>query len=571
MKKIFFAFVLAAVTLVACNKEKKGQDPGPDSIKLLSDAVVSVGADSEIITVKFSTNVDWNVETDGDFIVPKETTGKAGEIELKVTIQSLPEGKIGRVGGIYVRGGDAEAVDVMIMQGKVFIITPSELSVGVEGGKAAFQVISNLDYEVKIYDSFDYAPAVFDKETGLGSFTVAANGSYDPRSAYVKFTIPAIQDQAYDEEGNIIEGETVDHVERIYVNQPGKAVVEWQTLLTDDFNVASIVNEEEITITEATASIAMFDGQLLLCDGKKVHIVNPANGAISGELSTGELPVQCIANDDAGNLLFANLGLVNNIYYVHAVKAGAAFDAANAVQLIKFVNDAWSGSTGIDKVAARGDVFDNGIVTAMYGGVASYGGLSYCLYWTITGGKAAETYYNEWNPVVNNPDKGWSLTTPPLTDDLWVSNRAVFVAAGPSADDGFFYGGYDGLYNVNYYDGSAWTVSIADAGNWGGGPQAMHVTTWDGKKILAFMQMGYTWWTEGWGMPSYLWIADVTDPLNAKIISKAIYDNLDGQIISGDTDYSSLDVLPLVDGNDLVVYFVDSSQGHIAKVRFPKL
>ena len=88
----------------------------------------------------------------------------------------------------------------------------------------------------------------------------------------------------------------------------------------------------------------------------------------------------------------------------------------------------------------------------------------------------------------------------------------------------------------------------------------MHVTTWDGKKILAFMQMGYTWWTEGWGMPSYLWIADVTDPLNAKIISKAIYDNLDGQIISGDTDYSSLDVLPLVDGNDLVVYFVDSSQ-----------
>lgn len=99
----------------------------------------------------------------------------------------------------------------------------------------------------------------------------------------------------------------------------------------------------------------------------------------------------------------------------------------------------------------------------------------------------------------------------------------------------------------------------------------MHVTTWNGKKILAFMQMGYTWWDEGWGMPSYLWIADVTDPANAIVLSNAVYDNLEDQIISGGTENSSLDVLPVVDGNDLVVYFVDSSQGHLAKVRFPKL
>ena len=77
--------------------------------------------------------------------------------------------------------------------------------------------------------------------------------------------------------------------------------------------------------------------------------------------------------------------------------------------------------------------------------------------------------------------------------------------------------------------------------------------------------------TDGWGMPSYLWIADVTDPANVNILSNAVYDNLDDQIISGGTENSSLDVLPVVDGNDLIVYFVDSFQGHLAKVRFPKL
>jgi hypothetical protein len=128
-----------------------------------------------------------------------------------------------------------------------------------------------------------------------------------------------------------------------------------------------------------------------------------------------------------------------------------------------------------------------------------------------------------------------------------------------------------GIKRVNYYNGTDWSVAIEGAGNWGGGPQAMHVTTWNGKKILAFMQMGYTWWDEGWGMPSYLWIADVTDPANAIVLSNAVYDNLEDQIISGGTENSSLDVLPVVDGNDLVVYFVDSSQGHLAKVRFPKL
>lgn len=562
--------MLAALALVACKKDdKKGQEPAPDAITLISEAVVSVGEESEIITVKFSSNVDWTAAAEGEFIALKENSGKAGEnIELKVTVQSIPEGEIGRIGGIYLSGGNAEVVGVVIMQGKVFTILPAELKVGIEGGKAEFQVITNLDYEVKIYDSFDWAPAVFDKETGKGSFTVAANEGYDARSAYVKFTVPDIQDQAYDDEGAPIDGETVDHVERIYVDQAGLAEIAWKTYLPENFNVTSVEG------IDATATIALFNGKLLVSDATKIYTVDPATGAFNGTLEVGTLPVQSIANDDAGNLLFANLGVYGveaPFFEVYAVKADDTSLSA-PVHLIHCVVDAWAGSHGIDKVAARGNVFDDGVVSAIYGGLPAYEGVSYAPYWAIVDGKANEAGYNEWNPTASQPDGGW-FQTPSGAGDLWLSNRGVVVPAGTSVSEGFFYGGYDNLYNVYYSagKGSDWTIAVPGAGDWGGGPVGMHTTSWGGKKILAFIQLGYTWNEEGWGMPSYLWLVDYTDPSNGSLLSKTqMYNGLE-QPVTGGTEESTADVLPVVSGNDLAVYFVDSSQGHIGKMLFPKL
>lgn len=579
MKKLFLILAAAAVTMWSCQKpavtptdeggkqggEEQNPDPKPevkDEITLISDAVVNLPTkDSQQFTVKFTTNAAWTAEAD-EFITLQKTSGEAGEnIEVMAVVQSLGDEKPGRVGGILIKAGKAEA-SVGIMQGQVFIVDPQESEIGIEGGKVEFQVISNQEYTVKTYDAadaaFPWAPVTFDQKTGMGSLAVEPNGGYDARTAYIKFTVPGIQVPALDDEGNPT-GETEDYVTRFYVYQAGNSKEEWRTYLTEAFNVGE----------GATASVALFDGKLLVSDSQTVHIVDPATGKFTGTLNTGELPVQSITNDDAGNLLLANLGVQDALYDVYVVKASDTKLSA-PIHLIHFVNDAWSGSTGIDKVAARGDVTGNGIVTAMYGGVISYGGLSYTLYWSIKDGKAAESYYNEWNPVVNNPDKGWEFTTPQLTDDLWVSNRAAFVAAGPSASDGFFYGGYDGLYNVYYHNGTDWQVCVEGAGNWGGGPQGLHATTWNGKKILVVAQMGYVWWSEGWGMPAYLWVVDVTDPAAPEVISHAEYTSLD-QVISGDTENSSVDVLPVVDGNDLVVYYVDSSHGQLIKVRFPKL
>ena len=164
MKKLFYILAAVAVTMWACQKpnapeQKDNQNPGgeeqkpggdekpdtKDELTLLSDEVVNLNYDSEIITVKFTSSAAWTAEAD-EFIALKDKSGDAGEnIELKATVQSLdPEESIGRVGSISIKAGGKEIV-VGVMQGKVFFFTPEEATVDVKGGKVEFQVITNQE------------------------------------------------------------------------------------------------------------------------------------------------------------------------------------------------------------------------------------------------------------------------------------------------------------------------------------------------------------------------------------------------------------------------------------------
>ncbi len=571
MKKFFYIFAIALVALAACSKKAEpdpepGPDPGPGpepqpqtELTLLSDATVNVGAESEIVTIKFTSTAAWTAQAEGDYIVLKDNGGVAGEnIELKATVQSLPEDENGRVGGVAIKAGELQ-IEVIIMQGNVFYIVPEELYVGVEGGKVEFQVVSNLDYEVTIYDSFDWAPATYDKTTGEGYFNVAANGGYDLRYAYVKFTMSAIQDPVYDEETGEPTGETQDHVERIYVFQEGHAVAT-SVGLPANFDVT---NSDE-PIHDATVSIAHFNGKLLVCDATQVYEVNPATGDFAPFAVPEGVPVQSITNDDAGNLIFAPLMEYGAAGKIYAAKANDN-SLQNAQVIIPWVNDAWSGSRGADKVAARGNVFGNGVVTMIYGGVGSYSGLTYCLAWEIKDGAADIFDYNEWNKSTHRINNDAWLTTPELGDDLWLSNRAVFAPAGPAVSDGFFYAGYDGLYTLFYYDGTEWT-GIAEVGNWAYAPNGLATIEWNGKKILACVSMAYF---PEWGMPSELYIVDVTDPKNPEILSASQFDG--PHEVTGGQESATTDVVLSVEGNDLVVDVVDSSWGVLLHAVYPKL
>ena len=583
MKKLFFVFAAVAVTLFSCQKpaetpaddsgnkdgqEEQKQDPEPqveEKVTLVSDQVVNVGAESEIVTVKFTATVDWTVTADKDFIVPKDKSGKAGEnIELKVTLQSLTEEDgPGRVGQLTIKAGKAEA-KVDFMQGLVFI-TSSDVTVGVEGGKAEFSIITNLmDYTVKTYDgqdeAFPWAPVSFDQSTGLGYFTVDKNEGYDQRTAYVKFTVPAIQVDSYDDEGNPT-GETEDAVYKIYVTQAGHVQAVWATSLSN-FDVANSEDGVE-PVHDATASIAIFNGKLLACDAVSIHAFDPATGAASTITIPDGLPVQSIANDDAGNLLLATLIPYCGVGSVYAIKADDT-QMANPVRLIPWVNEAWAASHGADKVAAKGDVFGDGVVTMIYGDSA----FAYLLAWEIKNGAADVFDYNEWNKSSHRIFNDAWFKSPDNGDVLWLSNRGVFVPAGPAVSDGFFYSGYDGVYNVWYYNGTEWIASLEEVGNWAYAPNGMATTTWNGKKILAVVNMAYF---PEWGMPSTLLILDVTDPANVEVLAETEYTNPADEHVTGGQESSTTSVILQVEGNDLTATVVDTAWGILFKVKYPKL
>lgn len=563
MKKFFYLAAAALVALWACDKKVDPvSEPDPDAITLVSEAVVNLEGESSISTVVFKTNAAWTASVDEEFLVPDVTKGEAGdEVKIKVTAQNLPDGELGRYGNLTIKAGTAEA-KVLFYQGKVFIVS-DDVALGVDGGVAEFSIVTNLEYTFKKYDgedqAFPWAPVTFDEQTGKGSFNVAKNGDYDARSAYVKFTVPAIQvpHYEYDEENDVeYEDGTEDAVYRIYVYQAGNAKVVWSKGLPAGFDV------ENTDDHDATVSIAKFDGKYLVSDATKVYSVDPATGEMAAFAVPADLPVQSIANDDAGNLLFAPLIPYGGVGKIYAVKAT---DTAmeNPVMLIPFVNDAWSGSRGADKIAAKGDVFGDAVVSMIYGGVASYGGLSYGLVWEIKDGAAAVVDYNEWNKTTTQA-LGW-FTTPALADDLWLSNRAAFMPMGSSVSDGFFYSGYDGNYNLYYHDGTEWSVMIPELGNWAYAPNGMASTIWNNHYVIAVVNMAYF---PEWGMPSYLVVADLTA---GEVLAVTEYYNEADGYVTGGQESSTTSVILEVEGNDLCATLVDSAWGVVNKIKYPKL
>ena len=558
MKKFLFAFAAALVAFVACEKPEETKE---DAINLASEAVVNVAAESEIVTIKFNANVAWTaeLEEDVDWIVLNAKAGDAGDAEIKATVQSLPEDYIGRTGKVTIKAGTASA-EVLINQGFIFYVTPDYITIGKDGGKVEFKVTANTEYNVTTYDSFDWAPVEFNKETGEGSFTVAKNEAYDLRSAYVKFTVPAIQVPVYDEETGEETGETEDYTYRLYVVQDGNSVQVLAKSLPADFDVAN----SDDPVHDATVSIAKFNGKYLVCDATKVYEVDPATGAFSPANIPSDLPVQSITNDDAGNLLFAPLIGYCEVGKIYAVKATDTA-MANPVVLIPWVNEAWAGSRGADKVAAKGDVFGNGMVTMIYGGVGSYDGLTYCLAWEIKNGAADVFDYNEWNKSTHRINNDAWLTSPDLDDDLWLSNRAVFAPAGATAADGFFYCGYDGLYGLYYYNGTEWSEMIPELGNWAYAPNGLATTVWNGHSIIAITVMSYF---PEWGIPSMLVIADLT---SGELLSITEYANDAEEFVTGAQESSTTDVILEVEGDELCATLVDSAWGMLLKMKFPKL
>ena len=295
---------------------------------------------------------------------------------------------------------------------------------------------------------------------------------------------------------------------------------------------------------------------LILSDGEKVHAISPADGTYWKAITWTNVKPTSICSDDAGNVIVAETqpcatGMTYKVYYAENVNE-------DPVELFSHTNDFDGSEIGGWRV--RGDISKSAIVTGiitMGSGPAYWGG------WEIVGRQVS--YDNYYVQGTNGQNRG------PLTGDgLGSPVYGAVISLGPTAGDGIFYRGYDGLRNV-YYLASAtypnWVTPydwqlVAEGGNSGNVNQNnLAIAEINGKRILAYTQGFHFNYSFDQG---FITVIDVTTPGDFKTllsIPAEEYLDFDAPCLW----QSSADVLLNPTESGLELYVVNSGLGVLAK------
>lgn len=559
MKKFLVIAAVAISVFASCKKA----DPIPEGITLKTDAVVDL-KESNFATIEFTSSAAWTAqivyasEEVTPFAKADVLAGEAGDGKIKLTVESLPQSEIGRAFGVVIMCNQSIAA-VSVLQGKVFMAecTSESSEVGVAGGTVDYAILTNCQYTVKKYDQFEeWAPCTVDAVKNTFSFAVSANKDYDPRQAYVKFTVDEIQVPVLDDEGQPT-GETEAATYRSYVNQAGVMQQAWRTEFTTDIALAS------------THTIAKFGDKVYVANALKpndLFVYNAETGASEGTISVSGIcssSVNSICTDDKGNLIIAfggayGTGAAN--FEVYRINAGSAITAGNATKVIDYANGFYG--FGLDNIKVTGDAQTTAAISAVSAGTGPEG--SYVVSWQLTNGVCVE--FDSYTasailPTEVNPEWG----------AIWYSGDIVARHTTENVNSGIIYMGYDAHYNLCYNPSMTgeWTKFwVAGVSGWGENLSGLDVITWGAKKCIVYI--ANTFFVE-WGMASYVGVIDVTDMTKPSKISLSEHYN-NGGVTFGSTDAPNErtgDVCAVVENGNLVVYAVDGGNAYITKLVYP--
>lgn len=552
-KNILLSFAAIAALMVSCTpKDDTPTVKGSITAETMEYTVPTAGTEEAALEVKFTSTVDWKAafESEIDWATIKPKSGVAGEAVVKVTADAYNEANSSRTAVLVITGGDAEPLMVTLTQNgefePYFAVNGSELSVGVDGGAVSFTIETNVEFEHTTYEQFEaWAPFTLNGTTG--TFTVAASKEYDSRTAYVKFTIPAIQVPVLDEDGNDT-GETTATVVRVYVSQEGNLETAWETAF--DESLPADTDTESYSYSAALAG-----DYLVVSTSEGVYAYDKATGAKVCKLDLPVVP-QGITNDDAGNVVFftggAYLGENLQVYYLPADKLT---DASAAKPLLTCAQNGFQNYYDLDNIRVNGDVTKDASITMV--AAAGWAGGTYLLFWEVKDGVVAldeSRCDNKWADYVSTP---W-------TTYIWGSHYCVAMLAGTTVDSGVFFNGYDGNYNLHYNPGTSqanWKEVFTTGSSWAEGYNAMDLIEWNGHKYLSMLGMTFC---VADNYPSYLFLLNVDDPTApVQVYKHEIYGVAK---VSQTTDV----ILDIEDGK-LVTYVVDAAISKICKVVCPAI
>ena len=576
MKKLLLILAAAVFAFAACEKEPADNNNGNDDnggktqeevkFAITSDLVVNLSADSAMETIKFTAPAAWTAEVEytgevKDYVVLSKTSGEKGENEVKVTVQSLPEGEYGRYFFVNVKCG-SDAGKLTFYQGKVFIVSDDWFEFGLNGGNAEFTIVSNLEYTVTTYaDTFPWAGAQFDQKTGKGTFTVAKSDAYDARTAYMKFVV-----------SKDVIGTEEDYVVRVYAVQEGNLKVAW----VQQFFWGMFPSGTRESIAELGDYIVI-NCELTGAGTGGAYVFKKSDGSNVGVIS-GLPSLNGVTNDDAGNLVLSAGGnypidestwslipdqqVPLTVFAISKEQALAVLGGASIPSLSPII--AWYNTCygyGVDNIRVTGDINGKAVVDVVSAAYQEEEPQSRVVAWQVTNGKAAA-----------EPE----IRTVPSNMSIWTPTQLVAKHLTNDVNGPLIYMGYDANYKLWYADNmTAEWQSVLDSGyTWENGFSTFSTIEWNGHKYLSFVGVPYFAWAD-WDydgtvdgyMPGHLWLVNIDDPKNPSLVSKYEYwcDKSNWQY--GD----NADVKLVIEGEDLVCYMVDAASSQYMKVVYPKL
>ena len=413
--------------------------------------------------------------------------------------------------------------------------------------RAFFSVWSND--EGKMVDSFDLGWCQLSFDENTIHLVGSANDTYVARNNYL-YCECIVNGAVSGEYGALCE-----FIQDGLVPEAGASVL-WTRLLAD---ISPDVKPGYNRLAYKTSG----GDALLLSDGEKVHVLDPASGSYWKSIEWSSVKPTSICSDESGNVVVGedipfSGGTVYTVYYTTNVNE-------NPVPLFTHTAD-FEGTIGGWRV--RGDLGSRAVVTGFVGGSRYWAG------WEIDSFNVSyDNYYN-----VDGQTRG-----PIAVDgDAWSPESGAVMSVGPRLNEGVMYRAYDTAQNL-YYLADAYTPNWVTPYQWqlanvagAGGDENqdnMDIIDYQGRRIMAYTQ-GMQW---NYITNADVYFLDITNPNDVKVI--AILDTWEQacveEVAIGEdygwacsAAYTSADVkLHVEEGIGLVCYVVNSAMESLTKVQ----
>ena len=390
---------------------------------------------AEPLYVTFTANAAWTATLTGEGVAewlaisPKSGQAGDGKIKIDALANTANENRTATL-EIAVEGLEPALVKITQLQkNAIDVNADAAYTVSFKGGSVEIEIGHNVDYTYEV----DAEWLVETKAYATDKLT---------------FVAPEQEVNAPARTATVTVYSELGVVSIITITQEAWSPIAWSNSLA------------ELGAAAGRAGVAVAGDKVYFTAAGELWAADAATGAGAQKVA---LPEGFIAGgvhvDDAGNLMVSGEDRAPGAGMLQLFKVAA--DGSYTALVNYDSANYWCTEMGNFRV--KGDINGDALIMAyICVGTGHYAA------WEVKGGVVAEA------PVYGD-----------LHDGSWDASTGVVAPAGATLADGFFSITYGSTYNLNYFDGSAWSEIYVTGSTWMENYNCISTTVVNGKKYLA--------------------------------------------------------------------------------------